>query len=176
MIRRTGRLVGLACIVPALWAAKCENAPTAASAACETDGHLVTTAINAQRAQEGLGVLTVDVRLVAAAHGHSSDMASNGFVGHESADGSNAGQRIERSGYDWSSYSENVAAGQPTPTDVVAAWMSSPGHRTNILASDVEHLGVGYVEQSGTEYGHYWTVNFGATPGEVESPPDGCHP
>ena len=33
----------------------------------------------------------------------------------------------------WTTGGENIAAGYPTAEEVVAAWMSSPGHRANIL-------------------------------------------
>ena len=103
-------------------------------------------------------------------------MATGGFVGHTGADGSNAGSRIDRAGYSWSYYSENVAAGQTTPEQVVAGWMGSAGHRANILAPAAVNLGVGYVQQTGTQYEHFWTANFGATASAMSAPPGGCHP
>lgn len=157
--------------------AACDAVPTSASEPCDdTVGQEVMRLINQERADQGLPALTVDLRLVDAARGHSQDMASNGFVGHTGADGSNAGARIDRAGYSWSYYAENVAAGQPSAASVVEAWMGSSGHRSNILASGATHLGIGYVNQSGTEYGHYWTVNFGSTQTDAAAPADGCHP
>jgi uncharacterized protein YkwD len=37
--------------------------------------------------------------------------------------------------------------------------MHSPGHRKNILNSDVTQIGVGYA--TGGEFGTYWTQVFG---------------
>ena len=57
----------------------------------------------------------------------------------------------------WSKAAENIAAGY-APSAVVAAWMTSAGHRANILG-DYTHLGVGYaVASDGTPY---YVQNFG---------------
>ena len=52
---------------------------------------------------------------------------------HAGSDGSNAGQRIERQGYRWRAWAENVAVGYPDAASVMDGWMNSPGHRENIL-------------------------------------------
>jgi uncharacterized protein YkwD len=49
---------------------------------------------------------------------------------------------------------ENVAFGNVTPEQLVAMWMASTGHRTNILNAGFTHLGVGDVTTStGRVYG-----------------------
>ena len=84
--------------------------------------------------------------------------------------------RAEARGYDWTSVSENVAAGQPIPDSVMVAWMRSEGHRANILDPTARHVGVGYASNSDDEYRHYWTTLFGTTKGEPQAPLGGCHP
>ncbi|WP_299052128.1 CAP domain-containing protein [uncultured Nocardioides sp.] len=55
---------------------------------------------------------------------------------------------------------ENVAYGYPTGRSVVEGWMSSPGHRANILGENYTHLGVAAVKD--TE-GRWWAVQvFGS--------------
>ncbi len=44
---------------------------------------------------------------------------------------------------------ENLAAGNLSPTGIVAAWMKSPGHRANILDSRLNRIGVGAVYARG---------------------------
>jgi uncharacterized protein YkwD len=61
-------------------------------------------------------------------------------------------ERISR--FDANGCGENIAQGQSSPQEVVADWMSSPGHRRNILEKSAKRLGVGYV--SG-----YWVQVFG---------------
>jgi uncharacterized protein YkwD len=53
-----------------------------------------------------------------------------------------AGDRINAAGYGWTTWAENVAAGQTTPAEVMSAWMNSPGHRANILNGNMVNIGV----------------------------------
>ena len=55
---------------------------------------------------------------------------------------------------------ENIAAGSSTPEAVVNQWMSSPGHRENILNGKYRYLGVGYAYDGSSEYAHYWVQLF----------------
>ncbi len=55
---------------------------------------------------------------------------------------------------------ENIAAGNPTPEEVVDSWMHSPGHRANILNKVFKELGVGYYYKEGSPYKHYWVQMF----------------
>ncbi|NDU77667.1 RNA polymerase, partial [Actinomadura sp. DSM 109109] len=120
----------------------------------------VVSLANAERARNGCGALTVDSRLQAAAQGHSADMVARGFFDHTNPSGKDPGDRITAAGYRWSTYGENIAAGQRTPAAVVSAWMNSPGHRANILNCRFKNIGVGVALKSGSPY---WTQNFGAT-------------
>lgn len=105
--------------------------------------------------------LTWNAKLATAARLHSSDMAKSNYFSHNSQDGTDPGTRITRAGYAWSTYGENIAAGYSTPSAVVAGWMSSYGHCTNIMAADFTELGVGYAYNSASKYDHYWTQDFG---------------
>ncbi len=61
--------------------------------------------------------------------------------------------RLAAVNYTWSAYGENVAAGQRSGTEVVSAWMNSPGHRANILNPAYTEIGVGYaVDSEGRPY------------------------
>jgi uncharacterized protein YkwD len=114
---------------------------------------------NAERAKAGCGPLTIDVQLTAAAQAHSVDMAINNYFSHTGQDGRTPFQRIAAAGYTFSVAAENIAAGQRTPTDVVAGWMNSAGHRANILNCTLMQIGVGFA--TGGSYGTYWTQDFG---------------
>ena len=126
----------------------------------------VVDLVNAHRANAGCPPLDIDPRLVAAAQGHSQDMATSDFFSHTGSDGSRPWDRMEAEGYNWSRAAENIAAGYPTPEDVVAAWMNSTGHRNNILNCALVDTGVGYVhladDTGSVNYHHYWTHDFGA--------------
>lgn len=116
---------------------------------------------NEFRVQNGRDPLKIDARLNESAEAHSQNMADLNFFSHTGRDGSRAGDRMEDAGYDWRGWGENIAAGQKTPEQVVQAWINSSGHRANMLNSNWEEIGVGYVKDTdGSGYGHYWTQNF----------------
>jgi uncharacterized protein YkwD len=106
--------------------------------------------------------LTADSRLRCAGRQHSRDMAVRDFFDHTNPDGLDPFDRVDRTGYNWQAAGENIAAGQSTPSDVVAGWMASDGHCANVMRPEFTHLGVGYFLQDGDTYRHYWTQVFAA--------------
>lgn len=115
---------------------------------------------NEQRTAAGCGPLTISFKLMAAARDHTTDMAEHDNMSHTGSDGSTIVVRYERVGYKWSAAAENVAAGYMTPQDVVNGWMSSTGHRKNILNCSITEIGVGYAF-SESSHSTYWTQDFG---------------
>lgn len=101
-----------------------------------------------------------DLDLQDAAYRHSSDMANNNFMSHTGSDGTSPSDRIDATGYTWSTWAENVAAGQKDIDAVMAAWMKSEGHCKNIMNGNVTEMGSSYVENADTTYGIYWTQVF----------------
>ena len=135
--------------------------PKAVAPAPASPTRAVFDLVNAERAMAGLAPFIADARLDLAAQRHSEDQAAHSTMTHIGSDGSNMGQRIERAGFPWRRAAENVAFGQRTPAEVVAAWMNSAGHRNNILSVNT-HLGVGLAySASGAPY---WTQNFATPP------------
>lgn len=122
------------------------NARRAAGATCGTES------------RPAVGAVAMDPALRCAARVHSLDMSRRDYFDHVSPDGDGPEQRIERAGYEWRAFGENIAAGYPTPAAVVEGWMASPGHCRNIMTETFVHSGVGYVAD-----GHLWTHVF-ATP------------
>ena len=123
----------------------------------------VATLVNQERVIEGLPVLKVDDQLTAAAQGHSTDMAANDYVSHDSLDGRAFTDRIAETGYPYDACGENVAGGgaYATPELVMAGWMASPLHRENILRENFCDIGVGYAHNPSSSLEHFWTQNFG---------------
>ena len=72
---------------------------------------------------------------------------------------------IVPSPYAW--LAENIAMGYSSPEQVMSGWMSSPGHRANILNGSYTHIGVGVCDGCGT----HWTQNFGTRSGGGGSTP-----
>jgi hypothetical protein len=130
----------------------------------------VVDLVNAERAAQGLHPLGVDHNLATAARDHSEDMGLQGYFSHTSLDGRTAPDRITAAGYSYNTYGENIAGGQPTPENVIDAWMSSSGHRANILNSNFCDIGVGYAYLANSTYRHYWTQDFGRKTGVSSCP------
>jgi uncharacterized protein YkwD len=116
--------------------------------------------VNVQRSAAGLAPLTIVGFLNSAAEQHSTDQAKRAKMTHTGSNGSNAGQRISANGYRWSTWGENVAAGQSDCPTVISAWMSSEGHRANILNPAMTDIGIGAV--AATDGTIYWTMELAA--------------
>ncbi|MCX5070751.1 CAP domain-containing protein [Micromonospora lupini] len=123
-----------------------------------TQAQQVVDLVNAERAKAGCKALSVDDKLMTAAQGHSQDQADHQTMSHTGSDGSDTGVRLDRVGYAWRTYGENVAWNQKTPAAVMDAWMNSSGHRANILNCAFTEIGVGIASSNGP----YWTQVFAA--------------
>jgi len=126
----------------------------------------VTALVNQRRSEGGLcggesfepsARLALRTELRCAARSQSRDMATRGFFDHVNPDGDDVSDRVERAGFQWIAVGENIAEGQPTPAEVMADWMASPGDCANILAPHCELLGVGYFASDRP----FWTQVFG---------------
>lgn len=122
--------------------------------------------VNQHRAMNGATPLAMNARLSDAAQKHSEDMARRDFLDHRSPDGRALQDRVASVGYPWRAIAENLAAGMSSPESTVQSWMTSPGHRDNMLSRDYLEAGIGYAvpEEGGKRprYSHYWVVVFGA--------------
>lgn len=97
--------------------------------------------------------LSWNTQLEQAARVHSNDMYVNNYFSHASKDGAKAGNRIDRAGYKWKTYGENIAFGYNKESEVVKGWLRSPGHCKNIMSKSFKEMGVARV-------GDYWTQVF----------------
>ena len=101
-------------------------------------------------------------KLTLAAEGHSQDMAAKNYFSHTSADGRMLGDRVNATGYSWSSLGENIAAGYPTINAVMDGWIASPGHCANLMHAGFAEVGVVCVPGApGDTYSTYWTMDLG---------------
>jgi uncharacterized protein YkwD len=101
-----------------------------------------------------------DDRLGRAAQAHSDDMAARDYFDHDTLEGVTPEERVAAQGYSFSSFGENIAAGQPTPAQAMATWLASDGHCANLMNPDFVDFGAGLGE--GGSYGFYWTQVFAA--------------
>ncbi|MFC4021328.1 CAP domain-containing protein [Micromonospora sp. GCM10011542] len=134
------------------------SAGSGSTAGVSAQAKEVVNLVNAERAKAGCKALSIDDKLMTAAQRHSQDQADHQNMSHTGSDGSNAGVRLDRVGYAWRTYGENVAWNQKTPAAVMDAWMNSSGHRANILNCAFTEIGVGIASSNGP----YWTQVFAA--------------
>lgn len=117
-------------------------------------------ATNVARSEKGLVPLQLDIRVAMAAAGQSAYQAQAQRMSHTGTGGSNAGNRLDAAGYSWSTWGENVAAGQADCATVLTAWLGSPSHRANILNPAFRHIGIGMA--LGANGVPYWTMDLAA--------------
>lgn len=116
----------------------------------------VVALVNQARADRSqCGPLRVDDQLTKAAQRHASDMATRDYLEHDTPEGVTFAERILDAGYPRPG-AENIAQGQRTARTVMESWMTSPGHRANILNCRLRTIGVGLDVN-----GWYWVQDFG---------------
>ncbi|MDT7834347.1 CAP domain-containing protein [Aquabacterium sp. OR-4] len=108
-----------------------------------------------------------------AAAGHAADMAGQGGMAHRGSDGSQGGDRLERAGYVWSSWGENLGQGHRSVPALVAHWAVSAGHCANLLNPRFTELGMACARSAGGE--PYWAMTL-ARPSAVPGAPAGATP
>lgn len=120
--------------------------------------------VNNYRQQNGLNALTVSTNLNRAAHWMSNDLGTNGYFSHTDSLGRSPYARAIDCGYPQGA-GENLAAGTAWDSAQAAfdAWKASPGHNANMLGQYYLQIGIARVFVSGSQYGWYWTTNFGST-------------
>ena len=131
--------------------------PTAKPTTAPSNGQSMTSLaaevisqVNAERAKAGLSSLSVSAELTGAACIRAREIVEQ--FSHTRPDGSS-----------WSTVSaaangENIAKGQSTADRVMAAWMSSEGHRANILRESFSTIGICALKVDGVIY---WVQLFG---------------
>lgn len=100
---------------------------------------------NAARRAAGMPGLSRSVNLMQAAQLQADQMVKAGRMEHELP-----GQpyptlksRLAAVNYDVRAAGENIAEGQRSAAEALSTWMSSSGHRANILSSDYTEMGAG---------------------------------
>lgn len=125
------------------------NAARATARSCGADAMPATAA------------LAWNDRLFSAAARHADDMARQNYFSHTGRDGRSPAQRVSAEGYSWRTVGENIAAGQPAVSEVMASWLASPGHCLNIMRAEYTEVGVAcVVAPSGSTYSRYWAMNL----------------
>src|SRR6185436_17797977 len=100
--------------------------------------------VNRDRGHQGLGLVRLDSRLSEIARAHSREMADTGVVGHVSPRTGNVRDRVLRARIDVALLGENVGQDY-SAAGAHRGFMSSPGHRSNVVDPRRTAVGIGVV-------------------------------
>ena len=98
--------------------------------------------LNSDRARYGLAPLTLDPELSRIARIKSEDMRDNRYFAHVSPTYGDVRQMLRTFGYSYASAGENIAH-HATVEKAEAAFLSSSGHRRNIMNRAYTKVGIG---------------------------------
>ena len=104
----------------------------------QTAGNL----LNSDRARYGLAPLVIDPELCRIARVKSQDMRDNQYFAHTSPTYGDVRSMLRRFGYAFTASGENIAH-HATIEKAQAAFLSSPGHRRNIMSGTYTKVGMG---------------------------------
>ncbi len=117
----------------------------------------VLNLVNAARTQAGLNRLTMDTdRMMSGAKIRAKEITKH--WAHERPNGSSWTTIFSELNMPYLQKGENLAQGYSTAQAVFDGWMSSQGHRANILNTNFTHISIVCFEYNGT---YYWVQLFG---------------
>lgn len=114
----------------------------------------VLAGMNNARVSAGVEALSENRKLNAIASYKAMDMYVHNYFSHPSLSGHMTWDYYLAFGYDFTAAGENLARGYTDPITLVNAYMSSPGHRENILNPVYTEVGI-------ASFGPYEAVEFG---------------
>ena len=116
----------------------------------------VIVLINQEREAKGVPPLTICWEITRLAGYKSEEMKRHRLFDHESIIYGDPAQILDTFFIPYEVVGSNIAMGQETPSCVVTAWGSSPGHMANLVNPAFTKAGVGI---SWDDYGiPYWTL------------------
>jgi uncharacterized protein YkwD len=131
-----------------------------ATADAKVDAKAAQSMISGYRRNNGLGIVTLDDKLMKLAEEQARAMASKNRFEHDAA--GPFAQRVKR-GYDAKVAVENIGAGYHTLAEAFSGWRDSPPHRANMLHSGVTKMGIAAVYSPNSKYKVFWALIL-ATP------------
>jgi uncharacterized protein YkwD len=128
--------------------------------------------INQYRQQNGVAPLSIDTSLQQAAEWMSRDMGENNYFSHTDSLGRDPFVRMCDFGYCYNTWKgENLAAGASSAESVFNLWKDSPGHNSNMLNGNYRVMGIARVHTPDSNFGWYWTNDFGGYVASSSPPP-----
>ena len=112
------------------------------SASLSVQEQTAANLLNSDRARYSLPQLTLDPELCRIARIKSQDMRDNRYFAHTSPTYGDVRQMLRQFGYAYAGAGENIAH-HATVEKSQAAFLSSPGHRRNIMSKAFTKIGLG---------------------------------
>jgi uncharacterized protein YkwD len=162
----------IALVVATLLLAGGPSSSTSADTGLDSEELAFITLINNWRAQNGAGPLTVTSTITNATEWMNNDMGTNHYFSHTDSLGRSPWDRMCYYGYCYNTWKgENIAAGFTTAQSVFDAWKASSGHNANMLNANFKVMGLSRLYVAGSDYGWYWTNDFGGYVPPNDPPP-----
>ncbi|NLL78833.1 MAG: hypothetical protein GX234_03390 [Clostridiales bacterium] len=102
----------------------------------------VHTLVNQYRQENDCSALSLSDDLNKAANIRATELEQS--FSHTRPDGSECFSAMKSLGISYGWAGENIAKGQRSSSQVMTAWMNSPGHRANILNTHFHKIGIGH--------------------------------
>lgn len=134
-----------------LWIAPLLASGQSGAVSRPVEAQLLLTLANQTRAEHNEDRLQWDASLAKAALEHCLRMAAEGPIAHQYQGEPDLTARTAAAGAHFSLIEENVAMG-PSAEGIHDSWMHSPPHRKNLLASEIDRVGIAVVASGGTLY------------------------
>jgi len=132
---------------------------------------VVVDLTNDERADLATAPLQRNTLLDEAARLKAQHMAANEYFAHFAPDGTTPWSFFKSSGYIYAHAGENLAIHFTDSTEVVEAWMQSPGHRKNIVDDKYTEIGVGTAKGTFDGYDTVYVVQLFGTPAIAAATP-----
>lgn len=116
--------------------------------------------VNKYRSDIGASPLELDPLLSKAATLRAIEIAWSNKFSHERPNGSSCFTVLNELGYRQGYRGENIAAGTTSTQYAADIWFNSEGHYKNMISTDYNKIGIGYIYLAGTTYGGYWVQMF----------------
>ncbi|MEO8458259.1 MAG: CAP domain-containing protein [Chloroflexota bacterium] len=130
--------------------------------------------LNQYRTDHQVPPLLIDPSLQAAADWKSTDLGQHNYFAHNDQNGRDPWDRMCYFGYCYNTWKgENIAAGFVTGAQVFQGWKDSPDHNANMLGPNYRVMGLARVFTADSDFGWYWTNDFGGYVAPDASPPPG---
>ena len=120
---------------------------------------IMLDAVNALRTSSGVGKVSLNSRLNAAAATHSRDMSIQNRPWHFGSDGSSPLDRVKRVGYSGQLSGEIISETYETELETLSAWMKDKNTRRVLLDADATELGFSWYQEISGKI--WWTLVLG---------------